>query len=615
MATQIGEAVIKLSFDGKNLSASLVQEEKEVNKQTSKIGKAFEKVGGVAKTAGKAIGASFVAGTAVATGAVVALGKAALNAYADYEQLSGGVETLFKDSADAIFGYADEAYKTAGLSANEYMEQATSFSARLIQGLGGDTKKAADYANKAIVDMSDNANKMGTDIGMIQSAYQGFAKQNYTMLDNLKLGYGGTASEMARLVNDSGVMGKNFKATAKNINDVSFDKIIEAIHKTQENLGITGTTAKEASETISGSVNSMKKSWQNLLTGIASDDVDFGQLVENFVESLTNVFKNIGPRIKTIAQGLAKLVEQLGPVLTQMIPVFVNDLLPPIIEAIVQLAIAIIPFIPQILQILVNALVQNLPLIVQGLLQIIPQLLGMIPQFIGAAIQIFGAVAGALFNEIGNWIGQLGAWLGEVFAGIWNGLCDGAKGAWEGIQQIFGTVAEFFGSIFSKAWTAVKKVFSTGGKIFMGIVDGILNAFKAIVNTIIKGINFVVAIPFNGINGFLRFLKGIDILGIKPFDWVGEISVPQIPYLAEGGYANGATGAVIGEAGKEVVLPLERNTDNWAGLLASQLADQFEKQDTYAGREIVVNMTNEINNEMDADDIGRKLMESIRRAA
>lgn len=615
MATAVGEAVIKLSFDGKNLSASLANEQKEVEKQTSKIGSAFQKVGGVAKTAGKAIGASVVAGSAVATGAVVALGKSALSAYADYEQLVGGVETLFgEDVAKTISGYADKAYQTAGLSANEYMEQATSFSARLIQGLGGDTAKAAEYANQAIVDMSDNANKMGTDIGMIQSAYQGFAKQNYTMLDNLKLGYGGTASEMARLVNDSGVMGKSFKATAKNINDVSFDKIIEAIHKTQERLKITGTTSKEASTTISGSVNMMKKSWQNLLTGIASDDVDFGKLVDNFVNGLTTMFQQIGPRIGQIAQGIAQLVEKLAPILTQMIPTFVQTLLPPIVQAIIQLAIAIIPMIPQILKIIIDALVQNLPLIIDGLMQLIPQLIGLTPVFIGAALQIFGAVAGALFGEIGNWLGSIGQFIGEKFSGIWQGICDGAKGAWQGIKETFGNVAQFFGSVFSAAWNAVKAVFSTGGRIFDGIKEGIVNAFKVIVNGIIRGINKVVAIPFNAINGALRRIKGISIANIKPFDWISTINVPQIPLLAQGGYANGATGAVIGEAGKEVVLPLERNTDNWAGLLASTLSKQMEEEGN-SGRSIVVNMTNQINNEMDAEDIGRKLMQSIRRAS
>ena len=185
----VGEAIYKISVDTTELKSGLSKAKSEVETSTS----SFSKLGSAAKTAGKAIGASIAAGTAAATAAVAKLAKASLKAFADYEQLTGGVETLFKNSANEIMMYSLTAYKEAGLSANEYLEQATSFSARLIQGLGGDTAKAAKYANKAIVDMSDNANKMGTSIEMIQNAYQGFAKQNYTMLDNLKLGYGGTA--------------------------------------------------------------------------------------------------------------------------------------------------------------------------------------------------------------------------------------------------------------------------------------------------------------------------------------------------------------------------------------------------------------------------------------
>jgi hypothetical protein len=254
-------------------------------------------------------------------------------------------------------------------------------------------------------------------------------------------------------------------------------------------------------------------------------------------------------------------------------------------------------------------------MIIEGIKQLIPQLIGLIPDLVNASLQIWLAINAALFSEIGKFLGMIGQTIGQAFEGIWNGVCAGAAAAWQGIQDIFGNVAGFFGSVFSAAWEAVKAVFSTGGRIFMGIVDGILNGFRVIVNAIIGGINAVVAIPFNGINGFLSFLRGLDILGIKPFEWVGNIDVPQIPYLAKGGYASGATNAVIGEAGKEVVLPLENNTDNWAGLLANTLAEQFEQEGLSGGREIVVNMTNEINNEMDAQDIGRVLMESIRRAA
>ena len=192
--------------------------------------------------------------------------KSAIGHYAEYEQLVGGVETLFKDSSDKLIGYAKKAYKTAGMSSNQYMNTATSFAASLIQGLGGDTAKAVELTNLAITDMSDNANKMGTNIGDIQNAYQGFAKQNYTMLDNLKLGYGGTQSEMIRLINDSGVLGEKIES----LDNVTFDQMIEAIHKIQDNLGITGTTALEAGTTISGSWSSVQALFENILTKVGS---------------------------------------------------------------------------------------------------------------------------------------------------------------------------------------------------------------------------------------------------------------------------------------------------------------------------------------------------------
>lgn len=192
--------------------------------------------------------------------------KSAVGHYAEYEQLVGGVETLFKDSSGKLIDYAEKAYKTAGMSSNKYMDTATSFAASLIQGLGGDTAKAVELTNLAITDMSDNANKMGTDIGSIQDAYQGFAKQNYTMLDNLKLGYGGTQSEMIRLINDSGVLGEKIES----LDNVTFDQMIEAIHKIQDNLGITGTTALEAGTTISGSWSSVQALFENILTKVGS---------------------------------------------------------------------------------------------------------------------------------------------------------------------------------------------------------------------------------------------------------------------------------------------------------------------------------------------------------
>ena len=272
------------------------------------LSKAFDKVGSAAVKVGKTVAAGMAAGAA----GVGVLLKSSISSYSEYEQLVGGIDTLFKDSNTKVMEYASNAYKTAGLSANKYMETVTSFSASLLQGLGGDTAKAADVADMAVTDMADNANKMGTPIESIQNAYQGFAKQNYTMLDNLKLGYGGTASEMARLINDSGVMGKKFKATAKNLKDIPFDKQIEAIHEMQVRMGIAGTTTAEASETIAGSWASLGAAWENLLVGMSDSQADMDALFENIFVAGENVAKNIGKLLPALTKNVGKLITNVG---------------------------------------------------------------------------------------------------------------------------------------------------------------------------------------------------------------------------------------------------------------------------------------------------------------
>ena len=288
--------------------------------------KVLGKIGSAVNTAVKASAAAVGAASA----GVAALGTACINAYADYEQLAGGVETLFKDSAETIHSFADNAYKTAGLSANEYMETVTSFSASLLQSLDGDTEKAAAAADLAITDMADNANKMGTAMESIQYAYQGFAKQNYTMLDNLKLGYGGTKEEMQRLLADAE------KLSGVKYDLSSYADIVEAIHVIQTEMGITGTTAKEASTTIQGSVASMKAAWANLMVGMADDTQDFDLLLSNFIESIGTVADNLLPRIGVVIEGMGKLVAGLAPKIASALPTLTNELLPNLVELGVQ---------------------------------------------------------------------------------------------------------------------------------------------------------------------------------------------------------------------------------------------------------------------------------------
>lgn len=266
-------------------------------------------------------------GKAMTTGItlpVVAGVVGAIKSFADLEQVLGGVNKLFGDSANAVIRNSESAYRRAGVSGVDYMEQVTSFSATLLQGLGGDTVKAAEYADKAVVDMSDNAATFGTDIGSIQQAYQGFAKDNYQMLDNLKLGYGGTAGEMARLVNESGVMGDSFEATAENVKDIPFDQLIEAIHVVQTEMGITGTTAKEASETVSGSFDSMKAAFQNLVAGFGDSNADIELLMQNLGETVEIFAGNVKRVLKTMWDNLpledwqkwiGVIVVSVGPVM------------------------------------------------------------------------------------------------------------------------------------------------------------------------------------------------------------------------------------------------------------------------------------------------------------
>lgn len=304
---------------------------------------------GAGTQSGEAFNSSFgkiVGGTALgniianATGAAVrgvqtmvtealTIGRGAFDSYARYEQLVGGVDTLFGNSSELLQRYAANAYQTAGLSANKYMDVSTSFAASLLQGLKGNTEAAARYANTAITDMSDNANKMGTEMGRLTDAYQGFAKQNYTMLDNLKLGYGGTQAEMARLINDSGVMGKTFKATAENVNSVSFDKIVEAIHVVQTNMGITGTTAAEAAGTVEGSINAMKGAWENWLTSLGTGDEEM--VAENTVALIDTVVvagKNAIPRVLEIAQTAGEVIGEYLPSLGPWIYERLMEILP-----------------------------------------------------------------------------------------------------------------------------------------------------------------------------------------------------------------------------------------------------------------------------------------------
>lgn len=330
---------------------------------------------------------------------VVDLAKTAVGSYADYEQLVGGVETLFKGSADQVQQYASQAYKTAGLSANEYMETVTSFSASLLQSLGGDTKAAADMADLAITDMSDNANKMGTDMSAIQNAYQGFAKQNYSMLDNLKLGYGGTQTEMFRLLQDAAGLNDEFARTAdfslnnKGHLEVGYADVVRAIHIVQDEMGITGTTALEAEHTISGSIASMRSAWANLVTGMADENADFDQLVQNFVDSALIAGDNLIPRIEQALIGVGKLIDGLAPVIAAKIPELAPIIIPPIIGAAGQVMAAVASALPSLAGPIITAILQSIDAVGAAIGDKLPALAFIFDNLSGVIVGVTAAFA------------------------------------------------------------------------------------------------------------------------------------------------------------------------------------------------------------------------------
>lgn len=390
-----------------NEQAALNANEKELQKQkealndvgneTEKTGKGFSKLGDIAKGAAKIAAAA----VAAAAAGVAAITKQAVSSYADYEQLVGGVDTLFGKASAEVQKKAANAYKTAGMSANEYMETVTGFSASLIQSLGGDTEKAAKYADMAITDMSDNANKMGTSIDSIQNAYSGFAKQNYTMLDNLKLGYGGTKQEMQRLLDDAE------KVSGIKYDISSYADVVDAIHVVQTEMGITGTTAKEASQTISGSVSATKSAYENLLSGLADDNADMDMLVNNLVDSGLTAIDNIIPRVLTVLDTLPQVVEKILP----KIPPIIEKLLPPLLEAatkIIQGIVGVLPqlistltgMLPDILSAILGMLPQILDAVITIIIELINALSGMLPTIVDAIMKILPVLINALIKAI-----------------------------------------------------------------------------------------------------------------------------------------------------------------------------------------------------------------------
>lgn len=521
----------------------LESETKKAGNATDETSGKFSKLGEVAKGAAK-VALAAVGATAAAVGALV---KQAVESYAEYEQLVGGVDTPFGSASAEVQKKADNAYRTAGMSANEYMETVTGFSASLIQSLGGDTEKAAKYADMAITDMSDNANKMGTDMSLIQNAYQGFAKQNYTMLDNLKLGYGGTKEEMERLLEDAS------KISGIKYDISSYADIVDAIHVVQTEMGITGTTAKEASTTIQGSISSMKSAWQNLLTGLADENADLDVLVTNMIESVGTVVENVLPKISVAAEGIVSLIQNLIP----QIPPLIEQLLPPLLEGALSLIQGLVTILPEITSTitgmlpivltslvgmtpeiltsiltiiteLLNAITGMLPTIVESIMQVVPELItslvAAIPQLLEAAIQFLLAIVEAVPTIITSLVDALPLIVSTIISTLLSNLPMLQNAAFQLFFGIIKAIPEIIVALSKEVPNIIKgitdglvkgipELVKTGGNMLKGLFDGLLD-ITAIGNAVKK--------LFNGIVGGLKEKFGIHSPSKVMADIIGK---------------------------------------------------------------------------------------------
>lgn len=500
----------------------------------------------------KGLGAAAKVGAAamVAAGAgIVALAKQSISAYSDFEQLAGGVETLFGAGGQSVEEYAKsvgksvsevqgeydkliqgqdivmknaaQAYKTAGMSANQYMETVTGFSASLLQSMGGDTVAAAKAADTALTDMSDNANKMGTSMEMINNAYQGFAKQNYTMLDNLKLGYGGTKTEMERLLADA----EEFSGVHYDLDNLA--DVYEAIHVIQGEMGITGTTAKEAASTIQGSTTMMKAAWANLLTGMADETADFDQLLTNFIDSVSSVASNLLPRIKIVIDGIIKMVAGLLP----QIPPLIAELLPVLVEGITSLLTGVMTVLPQIIQ----SIVDILPQLTEALLGMLPQLVSMLGQIIQGVLTALGTMLPQIITQIVDIIP-------EIVDALVNALpliIDGAVQMLMGIVQAIPQIVKSLVAALPKIITSIIRVLTTSiPQLLRGaiqLLNAIVQAIPQIIPPLVAALPSIITTLINGlVQALPQLLQGaIQLLMaiVQAIPIIIQQLIPQLPTI------------------------------------------------------------------------------------
>ena len=507
--------------------------------------KALDVVKGIVKAATAVV-------TITATG-ITAVAKSSVDAYGEAEQLVGGVEKLFGGSAAIVKAYADNAFKSAQMSSNEYMQIATSFSASLMQALGNDSAAAAEMVNVAINDMADNWNTYGTRAEDVKNAYQGFAKQNYTMLDNLKLGYGGTAAEMARLINDAGLLGRTVD---ESLEGVTFADIIMAIHKVQENLKLTGTSSKEAASTVQGSIATMKAAWQNFLVALADPNADFDKVTDNLVTSIDAVLDKVGPILVRVFDRLGDAFEERGPEILDMLGSMLEDIMPGLMGAVQSLLLAICEFITSgdnIQQIanVVRVICDTIVFLLQNdeikaaIVMVVREIGGVM---LAAAWEGFVALSETLVEGVleiasrlvvglsyGLWlvIYGIGSILGEVGKTIWKGL----SGAWESVTDFFAKVGSGLANV--------------GKNIIKGFADGIMAGagfLYDVLNTLSFGLLdkvcdfFDINSPSRVMRVQGRFITEGLALGIEDEGDNAERSVRDISQRIRGGFSSETVG-------------------------------------------------------------------------
>lgn len=552
----------------------------------------------ISSMSGKAVGALKgvatvgLAGVGTAVAALAGVGKSALDAYATYEQAVGGVDTLFKDASGTVQKYAAEAYRTAGVSANEYMTQVTSFSASLISSLGGDTAKAAELGNTAMVDMSDNANKMGTDIESIQQTYQSLARGNYAMLDNLKLGYGGTKSEMERLIQDA----NKVKQANGEMGDLSIDKfsdVVQAIHIMQEQMGISGTTAKEAATTIEGSVGMMKAAWQNWLAELGKDNADINGLTKQLVDSVGTVIQNVGPRIAQIITGITAALPQLFSSLGSTLPALVMQILPPVLGALGQLGTMLLTSattwistsLPQLLAQFQSWVTSSLPSFLQAGLTMVTNLLQGI-------VQALPQIASTAVTVLTTLLDGLSAQLPQLIPIGINAVLNLVQGILNNLPQII----------------------DSGLKLILGLAQGLINALPDLVGKVPILIGQLVGGIINRLPQILQ--AGVQLLGALANGFIASVPrlIGAIPGMI-GQIMHGFTSVNWGSVGLNIITGIATGIAGAAGRLVTAAVNAANNALNWVKRKLGIHSPSRVFRDQVGEMIGEGMAVGIDESA